>query len=205
MYTDPDSLDLFSFMESVEAELELMESLKSIYHHEKPLARSQIEQILTIGSKSSEPELALDLRDSSVYWVNDLEKDEEYEDWPDDLTQLFYRMGGVMLRPVRRNVFNLLLTLNPEDVETTASLLKLAQSFMAHKAPLRIGVTFCSSGASPPARREITSNSLDDDDENDVESKGDLVRRVLNYALSEDSVRKAFNLIVEVRFLIFRV
>lgn len=65
---------------------------------------------------------------------------------------------------------------------------------MAHKAPLRIGVTFCSSGA--PVDREL-SNSLDDD-ENDTDLTGDIVRRVLNYALSEDKVRKAFNLIVEV-------
>lgn len=113
-------MDLFAFMESIEAEVELMESLRSIYH-ERPQTRNQVENILTIGSKSSEPELALDLRDSSIYWINDLEKDEEYEDWPDDLTQLFFRMGGVMLRPVRRNVFNLLLTLNPEDLSTTTS------------------------------------------------------------------------------------
>lgn len=137
---DPDSLDLFSFMESVEAELELMESLKSIYHHEKSLTRLQLENILTVGSKSSEPELALDLRDSSVYWINDLEKDEEYEDWPDDLTQLFYRMGGVMLRPVRRNVFNLLLTLNPEDVGTTASKL-LPLSYGTVQCPRNVKYT----------------------------------------------------------------
>ena len=118
-YIDTDSLDLFTFMDSMQTELDLIETLRSVYH-ETPQSRAQIDSYLQIGSRSSsDPELALDLRDSSVFWINDLEKDEEYEDWPDDLTQLFFRMGGVMLRPVRRNVFNLLLTLNPEDTETT--------------------------------------------------------------------------------------
>lgn len=117
---DPDSLDLFTFMDTLMLELDLMESMRSIYN-DIPQSRPKLNSYLRIGSRgSSEVDLALDMRDSSVYWINDLEKDEDYEDWPEDLTQLFFRMGGIMLRPVRRNVFNLLLTLNPDDTENTA-------------------------------------------------------------------------------------
>ena len=118
-YVDPDSLDLFAFQDTVKSEIDFMDLLKSVYL-DKTKTRSDIDSVLALGTKAiSEPDLALDLRDGSITWINDLEKDEEYEDWPDDLTQLFFRMGGVMLRPVRRNVFNLLLTLNPDDDATT--------------------------------------------------------------------------------------
>jgi len=117
---DPDSLDLFTFMDTLKVELDLMESLRSIYS-DIPQTRTKLNSYLRIGNRgTSDPDLALDLRDSSIYWINDLEKDEDYEDWPEDLTQLFFRMGGIMLRPVRRNVFNLLLSLDPEDVDNTA-------------------------------------------------------------------------------------
>lgn len=61
---------------------------------------------------------------------------------------------------------------------------------MAHKAPLRVGVTFCSGEATTP---KVESNSLDE-----PELKGDIIRRVLNYAMSENHVKKTFNFLVEV-------
>lgn len=119
-YIDPDSIDLFNFMDSIRTEMDFMELLRAIYADDLSIGRDRINTILSLGAKaSSEPDFALDMRDSSIYWINDLENDDEYEDWPDDLTQLFFRMGGVMLRPVRRNVFNLLITVNPEDETAT--------------------------------------------------------------------------------------
>lgn len=115
-YVDPDALDLFTFMQNIQVELEFMELLRSLRQDWPAVTRGEVEKIIALGTKSqAEPELALDMRDSSIFWINDLEKDEEYEDWPDDLTQLFFRMGGIMLRPVRRNVFNLVVTVDPAD------------------------------------------------------------------------------------------
>lgn len=132
-YMDPDATDLFNFMDSIRTEMDLMELLRAIYADDPAITRDKINTILSLGAKaSSEPDFALDMRDSSVYWINDLENDDEYEDWPDDLTQLFFRMGGVMLRPVRRNVFNLLITVNPEDTSTTAGkIYKLFHSLLS--------------------------------------------------------------------------
>ena len=181
---------MFFHSPAIKSEIDLIELLKSVYH-DKSKTRKDVDKILSMGSKSnSEPDLALDLRDASVVWINDLEKDEEYEDWPDDLTQLFFRMGGVMLRPVRRNVFNLLLTLDPDEDATTGAMIKLAQSFMAHKAPVRIGVVFC--GAD-----EISSNSIE-------EPRSNVIRRVLNYAVSEGETKKIFDSIVEVSLIIIK-
>lgn len=71
------------------------------------------------------------------------------------------------------------------------ALLKLAQSFMAHKAPLRVGVVFCSEFSG-------ISNSLDDDA---AESRGDVIRRLMNQAAAsgdDGQVKKIFRHIVNV-------
>jgi len=156
-----------------------MDLLRSLRSDKGDLKKDEVSKILALGTKTTaEPELALDLRDSSIFWINDLEKDEEYEDWPDDLTQLFFRMGGIMLRPVRRNVFNLVITLDPSDNANCAGLLKMLQSFMAHKSPVRVGVVF----AAPSVKTEQT----------------EIVRRLLNYAMTENKIRQIFNDIVQV-------
>ena len=64
-----------------------------------------------------------------------------------------------------------------------SAMLKLAQSFMAHKAPVRIGVVFCGGPE--------TSNSIE-------EQRSDIIRRVLNYAVADESIKKAYNMLVEV-------
>lgn len=62
----------------------------------------------------------------------------------------------------------------------------MAQSFMAHKSPVRIGIVFCA----PKAKN--TEESTDE------VSTAVLIRRIMNYALSEGRTRRAFNDIVEV-------
>jgi len=69
-----------------------------------------------------------------------------------------------------------------------SALLKLAQSFMAHKAPLRVGVVFCSE-----SREE--SNSLD---EELPTNQADVIRRIMNHALAEGKIRNSFTSLVDV-------
>lgn len=64
----------------------------------------------------------------------------------------------------------------------------MAQSFMAHKSPVRIGVVFCS------------PKSADEDPDNPSNSM--LIRRIMNYALSEGRTRRAFNDIIEVNLVL---
>jgi len=59
----------------------------------------------------------------------------------------------------------------------------MAQSFMLHKAPVRIGLVFSS-------YKETKA---------DPSSKVGILRRVLNFAASEGKMRRTFKEIVEVR------
>lgn len=59
------------------------------------------------SGSSSSPEYAIDIRDSAVMWVNDIEHDKQYRRWSDSLMELLRPTFPGMLRSVRRNLYNL--------------------------------------------------------------------------------------------------
>jgi UDP-glucose:glycoprotein glucosyltransferase len=62
----------------------------------------------SLSSKSSNsPNYALDIRDTAVVYVNDIEKDPAYAKWPGQLLELLRPVFPGMLRSIRRNMFHL--------------------------------------------------------------------------------------------------
>lgn len=63
----------------------------------------------SIGASSSvgSTEYALDIRDSAVMWVNDIENDKQYRRWSESLMELLRPTFPGMLRSVRKNIYNL--------------------------------------------------------------------------------------------------
>lgn len=59
------------------------------------------------SSASSGIEYALDIRDSAVLWVNDIETDKQYRRWSESLMELLRPTFPGMLRSVRKNIYNL--------------------------------------------------------------------------------------------------
>lgn len=58
-------------------------------------------------STSGAKDFAIDIRDSAVTWVNDLENDAQYKRWPSSVMDLMRPTFPGMLRNVRKNIFNL--------------------------------------------------------------------------------------------------
>lgn len=50
---------------------------------------------------------AMDIRDSAINWINDIENDSRYSKWPPSLTELLRPTFPGMLRNIRRNLYNL--------------------------------------------------------------------------------------------------
>lgn len=84
-------------------------------------------------------EYALDIRDSAVRWINDIENDPQYRRWPSTLSELLRPTFPGMLRSIRRNLYHLVLVIDP-SISKSWPLLRLAESFLVHNAPLRIGL-----------------------------------------------------------------
>lgn len=59
------------------------------------------------GSGPPTAEFALDIRDSGILWVNDIETDAQYRRWIMSYMELLRPTYPGMLRSIRRNLYNL--------------------------------------------------------------------------------------------------
>ncbi|OLN87623.1 UDP-glucose:glycoprotein glucosyltransferase [Colletotrichum chlorophyti] len=73
-----------------------------------------------------------------IMFLNDLEKDERYQDFPNNLMSLLQRVYPGQLPPIRRDIFNLIVPIdfsNLEDITQVAQLNQIIQ----RKVPIRLG------------------------------------------------------------------
>lgn len=86
-------------------------------------------------------EFAIDIRDSAVSWMNDIENDHKYRGLPPSVFDLLRPSFPGMLRSVRKNLFNLVIVVDP-IVPEARDIVKLVESFVVHGAPIRVGIVF---------------------------------------------------------------
>lgn len=86
-------------------------------------------------------EFAVDIRDTAINWINDIEQDAKYRTWPASVYELLRPSFPGMVRSVRKNLFNVVVIVDPLIPEVRA-ITKLIESFVVHSAPIRCGVVF---------------------------------------------------------------
>ncbi|ALC43831.1 Ugt [Drosophila busckii] len=137
LFFDADTMDLYSLVETLRAETRVLESL-----HANDVRGSLASALLALDLNSaSKREFAIDIRDTAVQWINDIEQDAQYRRWPASVMDLLRPTFPGMLRNIRKNVFNLVLVVDPLQPEAR-SVIKLAESFVIHQAPIRLGLVF---------------------------------------------------------------
>ncbi|KAK9738964.1 Thioredoxin-like domain [Popillia japonica] len=137
LFYDIDLVDVYGILDILRQELRTMEGL-----HDIGISNNRLSSLLALDfgdSSSGSQEFAMDIRDSAVNWINDIEQDSRYRRWSTSLMELLRPTFPGMLRQVRRNLFNLILVVNPADPEIRG-ILKLVESFVVHSAPLRVGI-----------------------------------------------------------------
>ncbi|EDV52300.1 UDP-glucose:glycoprotein glucosyltransferase [Drosophila erecta] len=137
LFFDADTMDLYSLIETLRSEMRVLESLHS-NNVRGSLASSLLALDLTASSKK---EFAIDIRDTAVQWVNDIENDAQYRRWPSSVMDLLRPTFPGMLRNIRKNVFNLVLVVDALQ-PAARSVIKLSESFVIHQAPIRLGLVF---------------------------------------------------------------
>lgn len=144
LFFDADTLDLSSIMETFRAEVRVLETL-----YKNNIKGKIASSLLTLDfSSSSNKDFAIDIRDTAIMWVNDMENDAQYSRWPSSVTDLLRPTFPGMLRNIRKNVFNLVLVIDPLHPDSR-SLVKLAESFVVHLAPIRLGLVFDTRAETP--------------------------------------------------------
>lgn len=126
LYFDAESLDVNSLVETLRSELRVLEGLYKLSEYtfgindsfdlemnSNFLWKTDIEgsiasELLALDlSTSSAKDFAIDVRDSAITWINDLEKDSQYRRWPSSVMDLLRPTFPGMLRNLRKNLFNL--------------------------------------------------------------------------------------------------
>ncbi|XP_014254817.1 UDP-glucose:glycoprotein glucosyltransferase [Cimex lectularius] len=137
MFFDLETQDIFSILEYIREELRVMEGLNDIGIFEKKVFKS----LLTLDLSSTGVDFGLDIRDSAVLWINDIESDKAYSRWSSSLLDLLRPTFPGMIRSVKKNLYNLVIIGDPSKNDVIP-LVKLMQSFLVHNAPLRLGLVF---------------------------------------------------------------
>lgn len=129
-----DTMDMFTLFEQLREEVKLVEGL-----HKIGVPSQYVSSLLSLDLTPPSRQYAVDIRDSAVLFVNDIEKDPQYKRWSPNIQDLLRPSYPGALRSIRRNMYNLILVVDPIHNEAR-SIIKLAESFVVHNAPLRVGL-----------------------------------------------------------------
>ncbi|KAL1514204.1 hypothetical protein ABEB36_003497 [Hypothenemus hampei] len=138
MFYDIDIVDVYAILDVLRQELRTMEGLHTLgINNEKLKALLRLDFSETSGAA----QFAIDIRDSAISWLNDIEQDSKFRYWSNSLMDLLRPTFPGMLRQIRKNLYNLVLIIDPTDT-TVRSLLKIVDSFVVHATPIRTGLVF---------------------------------------------------------------
>jgi UDP-glucose:glycoprotein glucosyltransferase len=148
---DTRSLNAFGLLDHLRREKSLINNLRDL-----GLTASQAIKLLShpdIAQAQVEHEpQRYDWRDQAeggkvIMWLNDIEKDKRYQNWPSQLTALLQRTFPGQLPTVRRDIHNLIIPVNLADSKDLQVILESLQNFVKRTVPVRFGLlpTFSSS------------------------------------------------------------
>ncbi|XP_040913120.1 UDP-glucose:glycoprotein glucosyltransferase 2 isoform X1 [Toxotes jaculatrix] len=136
LHIDLDIHNPFSILDILRGEARVLEGL-----HNLGIKGEHQGKLLRLPVNAVEDSYALDIRHPAIMWINDIENDPMYRNWPTGVQELLRATFPGVIRQIRRNFFNLVLFLDPLQ-EESVELVKLAELFYKHKIPLRIGFVF---------------------------------------------------------------
>ncbi|XP_075708508.1 UDP-glucose:glycoprotein glucosyltransferase 2 [Rhinoderma darwinii] len=175
LHIDLDAHNSFSILDILKNEGKAVHGLSVL-----GLKNEDIIKYLQLQVHPGEENYALDIRNSAIDWVNDIETDHKYSKWPSNLQELLRPVFPGAIRPIRRNFFNLVLFVDPAQ-DYTADYVKLAELFYQHNVPLRIGFVFV---VSPTENSET------------IEDAGAVLWRAFNYMADESDTTHAFSSLI---------
>jgi UDP-glucose:glycoprotein glucosyltransferase len=134
-----ENCDIFTIHAVLRKEAQLVESL-----HQAGLQMSQINDLVYLDtSVSNDDNYGVDIRDTSIQWLNDLESrsDNKYAYWARNVEDILRPTYPGMMRSIAKNFFNMIFIVDAAS-EESKMLLKTAESFYVNDVPIRIGFVF---------------------------------------------------------------
>ncbi|CAH2099777.1 unnamed protein product [Euphydryas editha] len=144
---DAEEVDVLALLAALKDDIGPMNTL-----HALGLSKNFINKLMSldVGETYSWEEYGLDIRDTSITWLNDLESDERYRRWPSSFMELLRPTYPGMLRNLRRNIYNYVIIVDPTS-PLSAPPLKLGETLLKHATPVRVGLVLAPARGPLPA------------------------------------------------------
>ncbi|KAL8930293.1 MAG: hypothetical protein Q9172_000001, partial [Xanthocarpia lactea] len=144
MQVEARQMDAFALLERMRRERTLIGSLRDI-GFSGPEAVQLLSQSSIAESKVEGEVQRYDYRDgleggNIIIWLNDIEKDKRYQDWPDHLSALLQRTFPGQLPTIKRNIHSAVIPLDFTDIKDVQLLVESIQTFVKRKVPIRFGI-----------------------------------------------------------------
>ena len=156
LQVDPRQVDAYALLDRVRSERKLIGNFAGV-GLTAPEAIPLISHHAIAQSKSSNELQRYDYRDKTegekvIIWLNDIEKDKRYKDWPTHTSALLQRMFPGQLPALKRDLHNVVVPLDLADVKDLEILVEGLQMFVQRSIPIRFG--FVPLQTSPEAEQQ---------------------------------------------------
>ncbi|XP_075983141.1 UDP-glucose-glycoprotein glucosyltransferase [Anticarsia gemmatalis] len=150
---DAEEVDVMALLAALKEDIGPMNTL-----HALGLSKKLINTLMSLelGESFTWEEYGLDVRDTSITWLNDLETDERYRRWPSSYMELLRPTYPGMLRNLRRNIYNYVIVVDPTSVASGPPL-KLGETLLKHATPVRVGLILAPSAENTPLEAAVRS------------------------------------------------
>lgn len=150
---DAEEVDVMAILDAVREEIGPMNTLYALGLSKKLINRLMS---LELGESYSWEEYGLDIRDTSIIWLNDLESDDRYRRWPSSYMELLRPTYPGMLRNLKRNIYNYVIVADPTST-TSGPPLKLGETLLKHATPVRVGLVLAPNSVDPVLEAAVRS------------------------------------------------
>lgn len=137
-------IDAYSLLEHLRHERKLVNGLRNI-GLTAPQAIDLLSNEAISAAQQDRDVQRFDWRDTNeggnvIIWLNDIEKDKRYADWPSTVNALFQRTYPGQLPPVRRDIHNVVIPTDFSSFSDVGLLIESLQDFVKRGVPIRFGL-----------------------------------------------------------------
>ncbi|KAF2174090.1 glycosyltransferase family 24 protein [Zasmidium cellare ATCC 36951] len=140
----PRDIDAYALLEHLRRERRMINGVREI-----GLSGSEAVDLLSneaiTASQVSDEVQRYDWRDEAeggniIIWMNDIEKDKRYAEWPETVHALLQRTFPGQLPPIRKEVHNLVVPIDFADYNDVVLVTESLRNFVQRKVPIHFGL-----------------------------------------------------------------
>ncbi|KAK3073090.1 killer toxin resistant protein [Teratosphaeriaceae sp. CCFEE 6253] len=140
----PRDFDAYALLEHLRRERKMINSVREL-GLSGPEAIDLLSHEAITASAVDQDVQRYDWRDENeggdvILWLNDIEKDKRYLEWPSSVTALLQRTYPGQLPSVRRDIHNLVITVDFSKYADVVTITESLQGFVRRKVPIQFGL-----------------------------------------------------------------